>query len=89
MADCKALLLTFAYTDLRGLDAETELVYETFRSKGYAPEKFTLQMESPWNGEKGLRLKLESFLSGTGGIRIIYYHGHGGFSFLEGMKFIR
>lgn len=83
------LLLEFEYTDLTGLNEEAGKVFNAFKRKGYRPERHTIRMQNPWEGDDGLRQRLENFLSGQGGLRILYYHGHGGFSFPDGLELSR
>jgi hypothetical protein len=86
-APVKVLLLKFAYTDLEGLDEEADDVYRAFRGKGYDIEPlYEIKMQNPWDD---LRARLGTFLSGEGQLRILYYHGHGDFSFRKGLELFR
>lgn len=83
----KVLMLNFEYTDLDDLEEEALQVYMAFRSKGYEVEEYSIKMQDPEN--RTLLERLTLFLSGEGALRILYYHGHGAFSFQTGLQFCR
>jgi hypothetical protein len=85
----KVLILGFDYTDLEGLRDEADEVEKSFRSKGYEVEQYSIRMKEAWGGEDGLDDKLRTFFRGEGSLRVLYYHGHGGFTFLDGLKLVR
>ncbi|KAM3066532.1 hypothetical protein ACMFMG_002247 [Clarireedia jacksonii] len=80
----KVLMLNFEYTDLDDLDKEALQVYIAFRSIGYEVEEYSIKMQDPGNTD--LLRRLTSFLLGEGALRILYYHGHGAFSFQTGLQ---
>lgn len=88
-APFNVLLLEFEYTDLPGLNEEAVRVSDAFMRKGYRPDRYKIKMQNPWEGQNGLRERLDTFLKGEGNIRILYYHGHGAFSFRNGLELCR
>jgi hypothetical protein len=83
----KVLLLTFMFNDLN-LAKETNDVRKTFDSLGYEVVPYEIEME---NSKEKLCSKLEEFLNDENGsgLRIIYYHGHGGHDEHKKFKIIR
>ncbi|CZR69171.1 uncharacterized protein PAC_19071 [Phialocephala subalpina] len=78
------LLLAFKHTDIGGLKGEREAVNKAFSLKGFTPKEFNMAMDKPWDG---LQTELTEFLSKPGKNRIIYYHGHGGYTHGNGLEF--
>jgi hypothetical protein len=74
--DVKVLLLTFKFNDL-DLTNETHHVEQAFQSLGYEVDPYEIEIE---DSEDRLHFKLKEFLKdkNSSGLRIVYYHGHGG-----------
>lgn len=85
----QVLLLGFEYTDIEELNEEANEVNRAFSSKGYQVINYLIKMNDPWHGEEGLHRTLNTFFSGDGDLRILYYHGHGSFSFVNGLELHR
>ncbi|VUC30754.1 unnamed protein product [Clonostachys rosea] len=77
-ADADVLLLFFEHNDIPELKKERSEVEEAFKMKGFKVSCVEITMRASW---VALRPRLNRFLSVEKDCRkIIYYHGHGGFS---------